>query len=281
MLEELIVPYNINNILITKDDIKILFQKYNLEIEVKNINYYITALTHKSYIMSEYTNYNNKALKTIKASMNDSVLELLPESSERIEFFGDSVIKCIVAKYLYERFYGESEGFLTKTKTKIENRKTLASFARKLGLDKFIIISKQNEEAGNRNSDKFLEDAYEGFMGALLFDQGYDFCDKYLRILLETEVDYADILYIDTNFKDRLQRFFHQNGWQHPIFEDISMEIINNKKIFTVCIKSINDTKEISRASETSKKKAEQKASMLALLKFGQLYSDQIVEDFD
>jgi dsRNA-specific ribonuclease len=60
MLEELIVPYNINNILITKDDIKILFQKYNLEIEVKNINYYITALTHKSYIMSEYTNYNNK-----------------------------------------------------------------------------------------------------------------------------------------------------------------------------------------------------------------------------
>ena len=281
MLEELIVPYNINNILITKDDIKILFQKYNLDIEVKNINYYITALTHKSYIISEYTNYNNKALKTIKSSMNDSVLELLPESSERIEFFGDSVIKCIVAKYLYERYYGESEGFLTKTKTKIENRKTLASFARKLGLDKFIIISKQNEEAGNRNSDKFLEDAYEGFMGALLFDQGYDFCDRYLRILLETEVDYADILYIDTNFKDRLQRFFHQNGWQHPIFEDISMEIINNKKIFTVCIKSINDEKEISRASESSKKKAEQKASMLALLKFGQLYSDQIVEDFD
>jgi hypothetical protein len=34
-------------------------------------------------------------------------------------------------------------------------------------------------------------------------------------------------------------------------------------------------------ASELSKKKAEQKASMLALLKYGQLYSDQIVEEFD
>ena len=117
-------------------------------------------------------------------------------------------------------------------------------------------------------------------MGALLFDQGYDFCEKYLTILLESEVDYADILYIDTNFKDKLQRFFHQNGWQHPVFEDICNEIINNKKIFTVCIKG-TDHKEISRASETSKKKAEQKASMLALLKFGQLYSDQIVEEFD
>jgi alkaline phosphatase len=56
--------------------------------------------------------------------------------------------------------------------------------------------------------------------------------------------------------------------------------IINNKKMFTVVVKDYNGN-EIIRAQETSKKKAEQKSSMLALLKFGQLYSDQIVEDFD
>jgi len=212
--------------------------------------------------------------------MDPSIIELMPESSERIEFFGDTVIKCIVAKYLYMRYYNEDEGFLTKTKTKIENRKSLAKFARKLGLDNYLIISKQNEEANNRDSDKFLEDAFEAFMGALLFDQGFDFCEKYLIKLLETEIDYAEILYIDTNFKDRLQRFFHQNGWHHPVFEDISTDIINCKKTFTVCVKDNND-KEIIRASELSKKKAEQKVSMLALLKYGQLYSDQIVEEFD
>ena len=60
----------------------------------------------------------------------------------------------------------------------------------------------------------------------------------------------------------------------------IIRKIINCKKIFTVAVKdSLNN--EISRASESSKKKAEQKVSMLALLKYGQLYSDQIVEDFD
>jgi ribonuclease-3 len=280
MTEEIIIPYNINNVLITEDDIKTLFKKYDLDINVKNIEIYRTALTHKSYIISEYTNYNNTIIQNIKDSMNESVVDLMIESSERIEFFGDTVVKCVVAKYLYKRYYNESEGFLTKTKTKIENRKTLASFARKLGIDNYIIISKQNEEAGNRDSDKFLEDAFEAFIGALLFDQGFNFCESYINKLLETEIDYAEILYIDTNFKDKLQRFFHQNGWKHPSFDDINTEIINNKKIFTVAVNDSNGN-EIIRAQETSKQKAQQKASMLALLKFGQLYSDQIVEEFD
>jgi len=279
-MEEVIVPFNINNVLITKEDIKMLFKKYDLDMTVNKIDYYITALTHKSYIISEYTNYNYVALKQIKESMSPNVVDLMTESSERIEFFGDTVIKCIVAKYLYIRYPNESEGFLTKTKTKIENRKSLANFARKLGLDNFLIMSKQNENAGNRDSDKFLEDAFEAFIGALLFDQGFEFCDKYITILLETEIDYSEIQYIDTNFKDHLQRFFHQNGWQHPVFRDISNEIINNKQQFTVSV--INALgNEIARAQESSKKKAEQKASMLALLKFGQLYPDQIVTVFD
>jgi ribonuclease-3 len=283
MTEELIIPYNINNILITEKDIKMLFAKYNLDINVQNINIYREALTHKSYVISEYTNYNYNALKQIKDSMDQSIVDLMLKSSERIEFFGDTVVKSVVAKYLYERYFEEDEGFLTKTKTKIENRKSLANFARKLGIDNYLIISKQNEDADNRNSDKFLEDAFEGFIGALLFDQGFEFCEKYLRKLLENEgdhyVDYAEILYIDTNFKDKLQRFFHQNGWQHPLFDDISSEVINNKKMFTVAV--FNGNNEISRAQESSKKKAEQKASMLALLKYGQLYPDQIVEEFD
>lgn len=280
MTEDVVVPYNINNVLITEDDIKILFGKYDLNIVVKDINIYRKALTHKSYIKSEYTNYNHNILTSVKSKMCSDLVDLMEESSERIEYFGDTVVKCIVAKYLYLR-YAESEGFLTKIKTKIENRKTLANFARKLGLDKYLIISKQNEELGNRDSDKFLEDAYEGFMGALFFDQGFDFCDKYLTKLLETEIDYAEILYIDTNFKDKLQKFFHQNGWQHPVFEDIACETTtNNKKIFTIMVKDQNGN-EIIRAQELSKKKAEQKVSMLALLKYGQLYSDQIVEEFD
>jgi ribonuclease-3 len=218
-------------------------------------------------------------LKNIKQRMGPNVVDLQPNSSERIEFLGDSVIKLIVATYLYKRYRYEDEGFMTKTKTKIENRKSLAIFARKLGIDNFIIMSKQNEEMGNRDSDKFLEDAFESFMGALRLDQGFDFCDKYVIKLLETEIDYAEILYIDTNFKDKLQRFFHHNGWKHPEFVDISTDIVNKTKMFTVAVLDFKGN-EIIRAQETSKKKTEQKVSMLALLKYGQLYPDQIVSEF-
>lgn len=280
MSDEVIIPFNINNVLITCEDIQTLFKKYNLTIKVNDIRLYHLALTHKSYVNSEYTSYNYNILRNIKKSMAENVVDLMPESSERMEFYGDTVIKSIVSEYLLDRYGKENEGFLTKTKTKIENRKSLANFARKLGLDNFLIISKQNEEAGNRDSDKFLEDAFEAFIGALKKDQGFNFCEKYLRILLETEIDYADIQYIDTNFKDKLQRFFHQNGWQHPVFVDISDDFINNKKIFTVAVIDSNGC-EIVRGQETSKKKAEQKASMFALLKYGQLYPDQIVQEFD
>lgn len=278
--EEVIIPYNINNILITKEVINKLFEPYGLNIIVNDISHYIKALTHKSYVKTEYTNCNISILKKAKESVNNNTLDLLAESSERIEFLGDSIIKAIVSKYLYLRYDKESEGFLTKTKTKIENRKSLSNFARILGLDNYLIISKQNEELGNRNSDKFLEDAFEGMIGALALDQGYDICEKYLFHLLDTEVDYSNILYVDTNFKDKLQRFYHQNNWCHPIFVDISNEIVCNKKIFTVAVLD-NNNKEIIRATETSKKKAEQKVSMLALLKFNQLYPDQIVDEFD
>jgi ribonuclease-3 len=280
-MDDIIIPYNINNILITESDIKELFSKYNLTININgnNIELYRTALTHKSYIISEYTNYYNNILKEAKILM-DNVLDLRLESSERFEFLGDSVIKCIVARYLCDRYLEENEGFLTKIKTKIENRKSLAIFARKLGLDKFLIISKQNEDLNNRISDKFMEDAFEAFMGALLYDQGFDFCDKYIRILLETEIDYSEILYIDTNFKDKLQKYYHLNTWGHPIFEDIGTEMVNGKKHYIVRVMT-SDKVEISRAGELTKKKAEQKASMLALLKYNQLYPDQIVDSFE
>jgi dsRNA-specific ribonuclease len=44
-----------------------------------------------------------------------------------------------VCRYLFLRYYDSDEGLLTRMKTKIENRKTLAHFARLLDFGKFII----------------------------------------------------------------------------------------------------------------------------------------------
>ena len=44
-------------------------------------------------------------MNNIKESMGNDIVPLMTVSSERLEFYGDSVIKTIVAKYLYLRYY--------------------------------------------------------------------------------------------------------------------------------------------------------------------------------
>jgi dsRNA-specific ribonuclease len=280
--QELIIPYNINNIIITPKDIYDIFYNFDnkLNVQAKNIELYIEALTHKSYIKSQYTMYHSSDLKKIKSQMSKDVLELRDKSSERLEFYGDTVIKNIVAKYLLFRYNEEDEGFLTRIKTKIENRKSLALFARKLGIQKFLIISQQIELNNGRDSNKLLEDAFEAFIGSLDIDVGHDICEQFLFRLLEEEIDYPEILYKDTNFKDKLLRYFHQNNWSHPIYEDNGTYTFNNKKYFIVNVKN-NLGKVIATATESSKKRAEQKVSMYALLIYKQLNNDQIVDEFD
>jgi len=280
--QELIIPYNINNVLITSKDIYDIFYNFDnkLNVQATNIELYIEALTHKSYIKSQYTMYHSSDLKKIKSQMSKDVIELREKSSERLEFYGDTVIKNIVAKYLLFRYTDEDEGFLTRIKTKIENRKSLALFARKLCIQKYLIISQQIELNNGRDSNKLLEDAFEAFIGALDIDVGHDICEKFLFKLLEEEIDYPEILYKDTNFKDKLLRYFHQNNWSHPIYEDSNSYTSNNKKFFVVHVKN-KLGQIIATGNDLSKKKAEQQASMYALLKYNQLREDQIVNEFD
>ena len=48
--EPFVIPYNEKNKLITDNDIKKIFSKFSIKIEISDISIYIQALTHKSYI---------------------------------------------------------------------------------------------------------------------------------------------------------------------------------------------------------------------------------------
>lgn len=272
--DEIIDPYNILNKLITKEDLKRMFKKFNLEIEPENINLYIKSLTHKSYIKKEYY---DSCLDQSSRSKTTDTLELLDESNETLEFLGDTVIKCVVSGYLYLRYHKrENEGFMTRLKTKIENRESLAKFAKILGIDEYMIISKQIEDNNGRNSDKLLEDSFESFVGALYLDIGFEVCRKFMYIILETEIDYAEILYKDTNYKDQLLKFFHQNKWSYPQYVQLEVEGPPHKRIFIIGVKDYRD-EIIAKAKAYSKQKAEQYASMIALYNYKVINEDQLI----
>ena len=114
-------------------------------------------------------------------------------------------------------------------------------------------------------------------MGALYLDQDFEICNKLIFALLESEIDYAEILYKDTNYKDRLLRFYHSNKWSFPVYTLIKEEQQNNKKLYKM---GVQDCKGIiiAEATDTSKKRAEQKCAMYALLKFNQIEQDQMCD---
>lgn len=279
-VETVSIPFNENNVLIKNEDVENLFKKFDIHFKVKNIEHYRKALTHKSYIKREYYGLYKDMLDEACKLYQKGTLPLQDASNERFEFLGDTVIKLICADYLFDRFDEETddEGFLSRIKMKIENREALCVFAKELGIDKYMIISNQVEALQGRDSDKLLEDAYESFMGALYKDQGFQVCYTFMRMILDSLVDYSELIYKDTNYKNQIMIFYHKNKWGAPKYKEVEQFIDkkSGKKMFKEGILDFSG-KTLCTGTATTKKEAQQISAMNALIKFNLLNDDQIV----
>ncbi len=288
------IPYNINNILITEKDIINILSQYDVHVgNINHLNYFHQSFTHKSYVKKEV--FTDEILECSKKEMGnpDNLLELQPDSYERLEYFGDRVVKIVVSFYLFNRYPHEDEGFMTRLQTKIEDKKNLSVFSKKLGFGKYFIISKQIDSLNGRNMEKINEDVFEAFMGALFLSNGFEPCCLLLLNLLETQIDYAEKLYCDNNYKDNLLRYHHKMKWKFPEYKMIGFEGPPHKRIYIMGVekqnitdtdrKKFNENKNykelyISFGNGMSKKEGEQKAAKMALILYGQLKSDQFIQ---
>ena len=231
--EVYMIPYNINNILITEIEIKDILARYNVIVDkINHIEYFYQAFTHKSYVKKDI--FTDAILKSAREELGNptNLLELLPSSYERQEYFGDRVVKICVSRYLFHRYPDEDEGFMTRLQTKIEDKTNLAILSKELGLGKYFIISKQIESLNGRHMEKIHEDIFEAFMSALFHSNGFDVCWDLLLNLLETQIDYSDKLYCDNNYKDNLLRYHHKMKWKFPIYHMISFDGPPHKRIY-------------------------------------------------
>ncbi len=276
--------YNENNIQITKHAIEKILLNYNYE--VKDINLFIEAMTHKSYMKQKYLterhikfiiqNIKNKNIEKTQIKSIKNMVKLQDKCYERLEFLGDSIIRLVVTEYLYQRYPTQDEGFLTKLKIKIENDKSLAFLSKTIGLDKYMIIAKYLELNNARIQDDIgiLGDVFESFIGALYLDSGSNLsiCKPFIINLIETEIDIASLLYNETNYKDMLVKYYHKMRWQDPVYKTQQiLEIdLNKKKIFQMIILD-NQNKIVGNGEATSKKKGEQIAAKRALQQYGEL----------
>ena len=99
------IPYNLENKEVTVKDIIKILHKYNItppnNIEIK---YFQQAFTHSSYINKKIIPENILIAAKNELGNPLELLELRNDSYERLEFFGDKVLKVIVSFYLFHRY---------------------------------------------------------------------------------------------------------------------------------------------------------------------------------
>jgi ribonuclease-3 len=282
--EEIIqIPYNLNNVLVNEEDIIKLLSRYNLNLEkINDIEKFREAFTHKSYCKKII--YPDHVLEDSKKELGDppDLLELRENSYERMEYFGDRVLKLIVSMYLFYRYPNENEGFMTRLQTKIEDKTNLAIMSKEIGLGKFFIISKHIEGMNGRNSERMHEDVFEAFIGALFLSNGFEPCCLLIVNLLETMIDYGEKLYCDNNYKDILLRHHHIKEWTHPKYDIIYHEGPAHKRKYIVGVQKptatdddIRRNKYIGYGIGNSHKEGAQQSAKMALIIYGVLKEDQ------
>ena len=284
--ETVLYILNPTNVLITKEYITQTFKKYGLNVKLKDINPYQKAVTHKSYLVRdpEYDEKNKKLMAGKERgyeplTSTEGVVPLQERCYERLEFLGDSVIHLVLADYLYHRYKNEYEGFMTRLRTKIENCESLAQLCIAIGLNKYVLISRAMELHDARVTNvSVLEDAFEAFIGAMYSMYDFNTCKTFITNVIEKEIDFAEILCKETNYKDTLLQYYHKNKWSDPTYGLVEKSGPDHKKIFKMFVK--DQYQNIIGVGEgNSKKKGEQEAARKALIHFGELKDDDESSD--
>ena len=122
-------------------------------------------------------------------------------NNERQEYLGDAILSSVVAHYLFKRFPGKDEGFLTEMRSKIVSRSSLNKLAHKMGLMQFIKISATDahlmKSAGGN--------AFEAFIGALYLDKGYEFTKKIIvKRILSQHFDLEELMHTEISYKSKV-----------------------------------------------------------------------------
>ena len=180
-------------------------------------------------------------------------------NNERLEYLGDAILSTIVAEYLFKKYPGKDEGFLTKMRSKIVRRQTLNEIADKMGID--IILSEYSQ---GKMSNTMLGNALEAMVGALYLEFGYTKTSAYVvRQILMKYLDIHAIEQQNDNHKSIILEWSQKNG--HEV-EFVQLSKIKNDKRDFFKMAVIVDGDKISEAEDFNKKSAEQKAAELAIV---------------
>jgi len=179
---------------------------------------------------------------------------------ERLEFFGDAVLKFVISEYLIDRFPDYNEGQLTEIRAVLVSDKILGEIARTMGLDRYILLGRQVQMRPS-----IMAHALEALLGAIYQDQGLFHAQNVIVRLFGSHATEIDRDEVKQNFKAQLQEYTQGRGQGLPAYTVLNTEGPAHAPTFSIAVSVSGEA--LATGSGATKKEAEQEAARCAMEK--------------
>ncbi len=184
-------------------------------------------------------------------------------NNERLEFLGDSVLNCSVARALYDAFPDLPEGSLSRLRANLVRQETLAEIAATLKLGESLRLGEGELKSGGFRRPSILADALESLIGAIFLDAGFEAAQRTVRGLFDPLVARIDPRASGKDPKTELQEILQSRRLPLPDYQLVGTEGEAHDQSFIVeCVlaKPMLSTRGVGK----SRRAAEQEAARQA-----------------
>ena len=182
---------------------------------------------------------------------------------ERLEFLGDSVLNCVVAKYLYEHYPELPEGDLSRLRSNLVNQQTLCTLAQGLNLGEQLLLGEGERKSAGFRRPSILADAMEAIFGAVFLDAGFAAAEQVVLGLYIPFIEKVDVQSLGKDSKTRLQEHLQARKQALPKYTVAAIQGEAHAQLFVIDCE-LPQLKISTRGEGSSRRIAEQSAAEAA-----------------
>jgi len=138
--------------------------------------------------------------------------------NERLEFLGDSVLNCVVASLLFEKYTKIDEGDLSRLRANLVKQQSLYEIAVRLELAQFLRLGEGELKSGGFRRPSILADTLEALFGAIYLDAGFNAARDVIWGMYVPILDTVDPATLGKDAKTLLQEFLQSKKIALPVY---------------------------------------------------------------
>jgi ribonuclease-3 len=192
--------------------------------------------------------------------------------NQRLEFLGDATLDFIIGAWVFRTYPDFNEGRMTRLRAALVRTETLARFAKQVGIGEALRLGRGEEEAGGREREANLCDAFEAVVGALYIDGGLEAVEAFVEPLVGPASEETLAANSDQDAKSRLQEWSQAELGATPHYRIVAERGPDHAKEFEAEVLLHKKIK--GQGSGHSKQAAEQAAAQKALEDLIEILSD-------